>query len=215
MTAFCASDDIANFLQVTIPAGKADAIARAITEASAIIQNYTKQKIEEVIDDEITLDIAEGQTKIFLPELPVYDVAEVVEDEETLTVTDDYKLGQHGILHRIDAKWTSGIQIVTITYSHGYDTGAAEYSSAPVLPEDIKSVCVRMAARAYQAGLSVASLAGVSGIQARTIGDYSEQFGAATPYEGGSGGGLLGASAAPVLLPSEKRILDKYRMSRP
>ncbi|MDZ4346860.1 MAG: hypothetical protein U1E51_30985 [Candidatus Binatia bacterium] len=212
--AFCTITDIANFLQVAITEGNAST-TRAITEASAAIQNYCKQTIEEVIDDEITLDIVDGQAKIFLPELPVYDVAEVVEDEETLVVDDDYKLGQHGILHRIDAQWTSGIQIVTITYSHGYDTGAVEYSGALVLPEDIKSVCVRMAARSYQAGLSAANIAGVPGIQARSIGDFSEQFAAAAPYEGGGGGGMLGASAAPILLPSEKRILDKYRMCRP
>ena len=40
---------------------------------------------------------------------------------------DDYQLGQYGILHRVGQDWATGIQIVTVTYSHGYGT----------LPDDI------------------------------------------------------------------------------
>ncbi len=198
MAAFCTITDIANFLQITIPAGSASA-TRAITEASAAIQNYCRQRLEGVDDDEITLD-CNGGTKIFLPELPVIEVSEVVEDGIELTEITDYKLGQHGILHRISVSWKAGIQIVTVTYSHGYAT----------LPDDIVSICLRAAARSYQAGLRAAEMAGVAGVQSKTLGDYQISYG--SEQSGGTGeGGVLGASAAPILLPSERRILDRYR----
>lgn len=202
--ALCSVADIEDFLQLTVPAAGLGAANRAIREATAAIQNYCKQTIARVAGDEITLDVDGSRTKLFLPELPVISIASVVEDGETLTVTDDYKLGQYGILHRIGAYWTSGIQTVTITYTHGYAT----------IPEDVVSICTRAAARSYQSGLRAAALQGVAGVQAQTLGDYSVQYG--SEQAGGSGdGGTLGASAAPILLPSERKILDAYRVKRP
>ena len=198
MATFCDVADIATFLQVTIAAGNASALA-AIVEASAAIQNYCHQVIDEVEDDEYTFDVDVRQTRLFLPELPVTDVAEVIEDGETLTVDDDYKLGLHGILHRVGAYWYPGIQTVTVTYSHGHVT----------IPDIVKSICIRAAARAYQSGLRAAAMAGVPGVQATSLGDYSVQY---SSEQVGSSGAVLGASAAVVLLPSEKRYLDDYKL---
>lgn len=194
---FCTLADLVELLQVEIAATKTAAAARAIAEATAVIQNYTRQTIELVEDDELTLDSV-GGTRLVLPELPVVEVSAVVEDDATLVAEDDYKLGQHGVLHRIGARWTAGIQIVTVTYSHGYAT----------LPEDVVAICTRMAARSYQAGLRAELLAGVPGIASTSLGDYAVAFGT----EQGSGGeGVLGVSAAPVLLRSEKEVLGRYR----
>ncbi len=200
MSAFCTVADLEAFLQITIAYDSA-AAERAIREASAAIENYCHQVLYAVSGDQIILD-CNGGTKIFLPELPVTEVIEVLEDGALLVVDDDYKLGQHGVLHRIGANWKSGIQVIQVTYSHGYAT----------IPEDIASVCTRAAARTYQAGLRAAELAGVPGVQGTTLGDYSVNYGSE-----GSGGtpNMLGASAAPLLLPSERRILDRYRMQRP
>jgi len=197
---FCTVTDIENFLQVTIhtdPVKNASAL-RAIDEATEAIKNYCHQEIERVANEAITLDCA-GGTKIFLPQIPVISVASVVEDGEALVVTDDYKLGQHGILHRVDDLWTVGIQIVTITYTHGY----------AVIPDDIVGVCTRAAARAYQAGLAAAAVGAVSGVASVTLGDYSYSLG--TGSGGGVGEGIMGASAARMLLLSEKDILNRYR----
>ncbi|GAI69645.1 unnamed protein product, partial [marine sediment metagenome] len=92
-----------------------------------------------------------------------------------LVVDDDYKLGQHGILHRVDQDWAKGIQIVTITYTHGYEP----------IPKDVVAICTRAAARAYQAGLKAAETDAVPGVTAMGLGDYSVSFGA----EGGGGSG--------------------------
>jgi hypothetical protein len=198
---FCTVADLAAFLQITI-ADSNEAALRAIDEATAAIQDFCGQTIELVEDDEYTFDVDEGRTKLFLPQLPVTAVASVVEDGTTLTVDTDYKLGLYGILHRVGRTWASGVQIVTVTYSHGYADGHAKLEVA-------KSVCTRAAARAFQAGLRAAALSGVSGVQAQTLGDYQVQYGA----EASGADGNLGASAAPILLPSEKAILARaYRL---
>ena len=198
---FCNVADIENFLQVTIhtDAVKNASALRAIAEATEAIKNYCHQQIERVTGDVVTLDIKRGWSRLFLPEVPVSLVTSVVEDGKALVVDDDYKLGQHGILYRIGDVWHEGIQIVTVTYTHGY----------AVIPDDVVGVCVRASSRAYQAGLRAAELDGVIGVTALTLGDYQVSFGS----EGGGGvsEGVLGASAARMLLLSEKDILNRYR----
>ncbi len=200
MASFCTVADLAAFLQIAIAADNASALA-AIQEASAAIQNHCRQVIEEVEDDEYTFDVGSAQTKLFLPELPVTEVSDVVENDETLTATDDYKLGRNGVLHRISNYWYPGVQTVTVTYTHGYAT----------IPQDIVDVCARAAARRYQAGLRAAQTGGVAGVQAQTLGDYSVTYGSEQSGGGGEGG-VLGASGAPILLPGEKLALNRYRV---
>lgn len=203
MANFALLSDIEDFLQTEIDTpAKAASAKRALVEATAAIRNYTRQHIEYVEDETITLDCA-GGTKLFLPELPVVEVSAVVEDDETLTVTDDYKLGQYGILHRINAKWASGIQIITVTYSHGYSQ----------IPDDIIAVATSAASRRYQMGLRSADSQGVPGIASKSLGDFSVSF--QSEAGGGVGEGIMGASAARMLLLSEKDILDRYRVKRP
>jgi len=196
---FCTVLDLEQFLQVSISSAAAIGSAdRAILEASVAIQNYCRQQIEKVEDDEIILDSA-GGIRLFLPELPVTEVSSVVEDDEVLVDGEDYQLGQYGVLHRVDQDWAKGIQIVTVTYTHGYAS----------IPDDVVAVCTRAASRAYQAGLKATETEGVPGVTAMGLGDYSVSFGAEA---GRSAGGVLGASAAPVLLRSEKELLDRYRV---
>lgn len=199
MADFCTQADVEAFLQVTVPATKTASVARAIGEATEAIRNYCHQYIERVTDETITLDCA-GGTRLFLPELPVVSVASVEEDGVALVAgaDEDYQLGQHGILHRIGQEWLSGIQIIEVTYTHGYDP----------IPDDVVAVCTRAAARAYQAGVKAAEMAAVPGVQAKSLGDFSVQFGGES---GSAGESTLGASAAPMLLRSEQRMLDRYR----
>jgi len=200
MADFATVEDVESFLQVDIDETlQIIATERALTEASAAIRNYTRQYLEQVDDDVITLD-SSGGYRLFLPELPVIDVTKVVEDGVTLTQGDDYKLGQHGILHRIDQKWASGIQNITITYSHGFGD----------IPDDIVAVCTRAASRSYQAGVRAADSDGLMGVASKSLGDFSVAF--ASESGGGTGEGIMGASAARMLLLSEKDTLDKYRI---
>lgn len=200
MADFATVADIEAFLQVqiTTPAQVASA-QMALKDATAAIRNYCRQHLEWVNAETITLD-SPGGTRLFLPELPVNLVHHVVEDGITLVAGDDYKLGQHGILHRVGAKWAAGIQVVTVAYSHGY----------AAIPDDITAVCVRAASRAYQAGLRSAEGEGVPGVASKQLGDFSVSFTA--EGGGGVGEGVLGASAARLLLLSEKDILNRYRI---
>lgn len=200
---FCTVQDIEDFLQIDVDE---PAAMRAIDEATEAIRNYCKQHIDLVEDDAYNFDVLTSrQTKLFLPELPVIEVSAVVEDGETLTEgsDEDYQLGLHGILYRIGDYWASGVQIVTVTYTHGYEA----------IPEDVQGVCTRAAARAYQAGLRASEGEGVPGIASKSLGDFSVTFGAETG--GGVSEGILGASAARLLLLSEKDILDRYRIKGP
>ena len=198
MAEFCTLADMEALLQVTVPAEKLASATAAIVEARAAIQAYTGQVLEAVEDDEISFDGA-GGVRILLPELPVTEVATVLEDDEALVVDDDYKLGQHGILHRIGGRWASGVQNIVVTYSHGYAT----------IPQIIADVCARAAARRYQAGLRASESDAVPGVQAKSLGDFSVTF---AGEGGGAGEGTLGASAAPMLLRSEKESLDRFRV---
>jgi hypothetical protein len=202
---FCEVADLEGFLQVTIPPAKFASAERAIEGATVAIKSYCRQQLELVQNDVITLDSI-GAAMLLLPELPVVSVATVVEDGTTLTVTTDYKLGQYGMLHRINARWAKGIQIVAITYTHGYRLSG---SVGDPLPDVIVEVCTRAAARAYQAGLRAEENEGVPGVQAHSLGDYSVQFGA---EQAQAGEAVLGASAAPMLLRSEKDMLRDYRV---
>lgn len=196
MADFCTIEDVANLLQITIAYDDA-ACLRAIAEATEAIRNYCHQYIELVEDDEYTFDVEAGRRKLFLPELPVVEVSAVVEDSETLAegADEDYQAGNYGILYRVDQDWAEGIQIVTVTYSHGYAT----------IPVDVVAVCTRAAARGYQAGLKAAAMGGVAGVTSLGLGDYQVAYGS----EGSEG--VMGASAARMLLLSEKDMLDRYR----
>jgi len=195
MSAFCTQADLEMLLQIDLTGHEAAAVA-AIMEASAYIQTYTKQTLEQVEDDDATFDGRGTDRRLFLPQLPVTKIAEVVEDDEPLTVDEDYKLGAHGILWRIGAYWAEGIQNITVTYTHGYAT----------IPDVIAAVCARVAARIYQAGLKAAQNGGISGVQAMTLGDYS------VTYVSGADESVQGVSAVPPLLPGEMALLDRYAL---
>ncbi len=198
---FCTVNDIEIFLLLSIDdPDQIESAEHAIEEVTEGIKGYCHQQIELVEDDVITLDVRGGY-KVFLPELPVVTVSSVVEDGEALTsgADEDYQLGQHGILHRVGEPWKAGVQILQITYDHGYAT----------LPRDVVEVCARAAGRRFQAGLKSSGAGGIPGITSMGLGDYSVSYGGETG--GGAGEGIMGASAARVLLLSEKDILNRYR----
>lgn len=194
----CTIADLEYFLQVTI--SNIEAAEEAIVEATAAVRNYTRQTISRVANDALTLTIEPYRSLILLPELPVISVASVVEDGTTLAIGDDYRWTDYGRLTRRGSSyWNSNWQEVVVTYTHGYAT----------IPDDVKAVCARSAARRYQAGLRAAASSGVAGVQAETIPDYAVTY---SPETGPNNSMLLGASAAMILLPSERGILDRYRV---
>ncbi len=206
---FCRIADIEGFLQISIPSAKASAAQRAIDEATAAIQNYCRQALELVEDDKVTLD-SPGAYTLNLPEMPVVEVSEVLEDGKALTEGVDYVRLGSGILRRLRQRWARGYQNIVVTYTHGYRLPTDSSGSVgDPLPEDIVGVCARAAARAYQAGLRAEEQKGIPGVRSTSLGDYSVGF---ADDSGSSGESALGASSAPILLHSEKEILDRYRL---
>lgn len=195
---FCSVDDINTFLGTTLIPDDAQALL-AIEEASAVIKNYCNQEIEQTQSDTILLD-GTGSTKLFLPEIPVSEIASVKVDGVLLDPT-QYALAENGVLWRKYGSWTVGARNVEVTYTHGY----------AAIPEDIKGVCYRSASRLYQARLKAAKVDFVGDVKSVSVGDYSISFG------GGGGAvdeGQGDVSAARTLLMSEKDILNKYRYKR-
>lgn len=195
---FCSIDDINTFLGTTILPDDAQALL-AIDEATAVIKNYCNQKIEQVSDDTTLLD-GTGSTKLFLPEIPVSSITSVTVDDVLLDPT-YYALAENGVLWRKYGVWTVGARNISITYTHGYAS----------IPEDVKGVCYRSAARLYQAQLKARRQDFVSGLQSVSVGDWSETYENAG---GSSGESDKGVSAARTLLMSEKDILNRYRYKR-
>jgi len=199
MAEFCTVEDVSTLLQIDIvePVQVA-AVLQAIKDASAAIQNYCRQIIVHVEDDEVELD-GNGYQWMLLPELPVLSISEVIENGVTLVENVDYKLGNFGLLYRLKGVWLKGPRTIRLTYTHGYVT----------IPDDIVSICIRAAARTFQAGLVSADNEGLLGIASKQLGDFSVSF--VTPGSS-SDGGSVGVSGSRLLLMSEKDILDRYKM---
>jgi len=195
---FCSVADVGTFLGATISANDAQ-VLQAIKEVTAVIKNYCNQVIEQVQNDTIKLD---GQLamKLFLPELPVQSITSVKVAGEVLPVT-RYALAENGVLWYQHGVWPLGAQNIEVTYTHGY----------AAIPDDIKGVCYRAAARLYQAQLKAKRQDFVPGLSSVSVGDWSESY---EGDKGAAGESDKGVSAARALLMSEKEILNRYRYKR-
>lgn len=196
MASLAAVAELAAALNQTIAPNDASAL-QALATASGVIRNYTQQQIDLVEDDTVVLD-ALGGTTLFLPELPVVAVSAVSEKGTDLVVTDDFLFTRWGALSRVNRPWLSGQQIVSVTYDHGY----AE------IPDDVKGVCLAIAGRLYGSARPVVSATGVSGIANEQLGQYQTSYQAPSSPNAA----FWGAGAAWLLLPSEKALLDRYRV---
>jgi hypothetical protein len=114
-------------------------IAALLNDASSLIRQITRQRIERVADDVALLDVPPCTSVLFLPELPVTAVSLVKDDGVTLTVDTQYWLWKSRLIRR-DGYWTIGPRKVEVTYTHGQD---------PVEPWLTSLVCT-MAHRATQ-----------------------------------------------------------------
>lgn len=133
--------DLANTLR--IPGGFDDedepAGTLALESATGAVRDETRQWLELVEDDTITVSTRSG-TDLLLPELPVVAVTTVTVDGTDLVEDTDYELdlgddGRRGIIRRLGGYAWPGK--VTVTYTHGYAT----------IPPGLRAVVLRVAAR--------------------------------------------------------------------
>lgn len=188
MTSFATTDDLASYLQATVDPASAQL---ALDLATALIQNETRQTLSYISDD--TVILAGNSAVLLLPERPVVGTPVVnglvpsavyrFDPPDRLTYgVPSGNLAAAQYANGPDPVYGVWPLQVSVTYSHGYQT----------IPDDIRGVCISVAARAYS---------NPSGLRGETIGSYSVQY----------------AGAGDILVPgislsdTEKKILGKYR----
>ena len=195
--ALCTADDVEYRLGgVSFTTTEAVLVGELIDAAQGHMERIAARTLESASRTE-TFDAPESPM-IWLENTPVTAVASVVVDGTTLTVTDDYLYTSSGRITRvangIPRHWaTRKAQTVVVTYTGGYVT----------VPEDLKDICARVAARAWQAGEAYESApAGAGGIrQVSLAGSDSVTF-AST---------VADVTAAVSLTPEEIEAVRYYR----
>lgn len=191
--------DLEKFLQIDITAEPDAAITAYLEAASAIIESYCNRVFTE---DTIAGEVHDGGlSMVFLRRPPVTSVATVVENSITLTAA-DYLFYSDGRLVRRSGVfpyvWYWKPQTVVVTYDGGFNP----------IPHDVRDVCVRIAARAFQSSAAYAATsASASSLKSVTLaGSDSVTYADAVSGAGGV------ATAAVQLTDADKAVLDKYRL---
>lgn len=182
--------------ELTDKVGESAATARGtavIAAACDMVRLFTEQTLYPAGTATVKLD-GTGTDALLLPERPVANAGTVIESGGTLTLDDDYELGDDGILYRkpglidngwgtetLRTYWWPGRLNIDVTFEYGYST----------VPADLKEVALSMAARLF--GRSDTALAYES------LGQYSYR------YANGAAGDFTKTEAA---------IMRKYRQSK-
>lgn len=189
MATLASTADLQNYLQN--PAINTAAADLALTLATALIQNQTRQHLFYVADDTVVL--VGGQRRLFLPERPVIGTPVVTAlapsalyrydppDQLTYGIPPG-ALAASFYSNAPDAMRGVWPLQVEVTYSHGYQT----------IPDDLRAVCLSVASRA---------VTNPQGLRGETLGPYAIQY--------AGGGDILTAGVA--LTSAEQRLLDRYK----
>lgn len=163
-----AISDLEAFLQQDLT-DYAEESQAACDQASAVVEDYCKRSFAQVVNDEITL---RWRPSIVLPNPPVSIITSVEIDGTAA----EYELDDWGRLWAM----TRGSDIA-ITYTHGFAT----------IPETVKLVAVRLAARIFKNPVGRVSYS-VDGQSVQGASDVSPR----------------------ILTSDEMRALSRYRLKR-
>jgi hypothetical protein len=160
-------EDLASLLQQDVDTASA---TLALEAATAVVQAVTGQRIVQVADDTVVLDLDDfdDSTYLSLPERPVTAVGAVLVG--ATTVTDVTAQLRRGRLYRANG-WRSallacpgGPSTATVTYTHGYPPGDQRLQLA-------RSAVLHLASTVY---------ANPGGATREQIDDYSVSYEAAS-----------------------------------
>lgn len=137
--AFATVAELANALQVTIPAGaKTTQAQQALDHATALIQAVAERDFTEGTDTEETLD-GNGLNTLLLANYPVTAVGSVEVNGEEIAVDEAFSWTSAGILTHLTGTWGTDRASIVVTYTHGYAT----------IPTELKYVCLEVAKRLF------------------------------------------------------------------
>jgi hypothetical protein len=158
--ALCAQADIEYRLQVTFDNDPDDGITALIAAAEGHIEREADRYASLEAGSRTETFDAPDSPAIWLRHTPVNSVTSVTVDGTALT-SSQYDSTPAGRITRIVSgrprSWsTRQVSTVVVAYNGGYQT----------VPEDLKDICARMVARAFQAGAGYASVpASAAGIK--------------------------------------------------
>lgn len=154
MAQFATTDELGARLGETLIGTRLAQATAALQDASAIIQNWTRRRLERVLNDAVVLHGVWGRY-LELPERPVID-ATVTAVDGSAPLADSYWLLGPALVR--DGGWGGPETVVEVTYTHGYDP----------IPDDIRVATLQMAAR---------MMANPQGVRTEGIGTYNVAYG--------------------------------------
>lgn len=182
MIPFISHDDLGAYLETTLT-GDELITKIALDGACEAIRQYLHRRLNLTADDEITMD-GTWSDALILPQRPVHEVSDVLNDGDTVDLADTYLDVEHGILYLTDGTWWHrGRGTVSLTYTHGYAlTEDAVAGTIERVPSNIRLVALRLAAAVWRTkGGSIAS--GGGAITGEHIGTYNYTQDAAVATE--------------------------------
>jgi hypothetical protein len=126
-------------MQRTFSAAEMATAQQALDSATADIKMAVGQFIEQVADDEITLDPPSGNPLV-LPEAPVTAITAIAVKGTPLTHITDYSWTRHGTVWRRRGSWGCEPGSIEVTYTHGITNADREWGV-------VKRICLDYAAR--------------------------------------------------------------------
>ena len=189
--------DLEKFLQIDVTAEPDAAITAYLEAATGIIESYCDRIFTSGLVTAETHD--GGDDTVFLLQPPVTAVSSVTENGVAVAST-GYLSYLDGRLVRVAGgrprTWLNKLRTVVVNYTGGYTT----------IPYDVRDVCVRIAARAFQAGAAFAAAPASAGAirQITLAGSDSVTYADAVSNSV--------ATAAVQLTEADKTVLNPYRL---
>jgi len=154
---FITVEQLGGYLRQTLSEDD-ELIILALDAACQVCRDVAEQDFEFVADEDIKIN-GTGTNILLLPQLPVTDVAQVLDSNGNVVDTDDYVWTEDGELLKSSCltTWWEGNQNFTVTYSHGYEE----------VPSSVQLVACALAARIYDQGI----------VSQETIGGYVILYG--------------------------------------
>lgn len=150
--------DLEKYLQIEITEVPDATVTQYIAQAQAAAEKWCKQPLEHAIVTEV-FEVDQWEQWYVTDRFPITAVISITEDDELLTVTDQYRVYEDGRLRRVngalDSSWSIFPDAVTVVYTAGYGTGAP--SPFDTVPDDLVLGIVTICGDLFRYGAAYAA----------------------------------------------------------